>query len=436
MRDRLVQLDEIVQKFGVLGPGAYIVGGAPRDVLLGLAPGDYDIVCRHSPGEIEEILRASGMSSINVNPKDGLVSVALPDGTNVDITSYDVDIEKDLASRDFVLNSMAYGIGDMALLDPFGAQLDLSRETIYIRTTTRPTDVFGADPLRMLRLFSLLAKIDCSGRPWAIEGEVLVAIHELAEAIRAVPGERIFQELRKIVLGKYPNRYFSIMLECGLLRHVIPELARLVDVPKCKWHVKDAFNHTLDVVSSVPPVEEVRWAALFHDLGKATCVSFDGSDYHYYGHAADSAAMVCDIFTRLRASNFIMQRVRKLVEEHMFQVPTTKAGARRLVHRIGEDLVFHLLNLYLADKFSSAVSQYNKVMELTKTIADVIADKEPVGRGNLAIDGDIVMEVLGIPPGPEVGRCLSILMDIVLEDPGMNTPEKLKSYLLDMSRSR
>jgi tRNA nucleotidyltransferase (CCA-adding enzyme) len=329
-------------------------------------------------------------------------------------------VEDDLSRRDFTINAMAEDLSTGRLVDPLNGRGDIKKRLIRI---THPQS-FKDDPLRMLRGVQFAARFE-----FELEPGTLASLKENADLIGTISPERIQEELNKLLLkAKYPSSGFRLMQKAGLLAKILPELdaAAGVDQPG-GYHAHDVFEHSILTADSAPRELVIRLAALFHDVSKPeTKVPNDKGGATFYGHEKKGSRVTRRILQRLRYSNQIIDQVCLLVDKHMFTTGVTDKGVRRLIRKMGQDLVFTLLNLRRADVAAQGKGGSTRdVDELEERIKLELDKKSPFGLKDLAVDGNEIMSVFKIEPSPLVGQVLNHLLELVLDNPEVNNKEKL-----------
>ncbi|MBU0670647.1 CCA tRNA nucleotidyltransferase [Patescibacteria group bacterium] len=420
------------------GYEAYIVGGCLRDFLIGKAPKDWDITTSALPEEIEKAFTNS-----YYNNNFGTVVVNL-DGEEVEITTYrseakytdkrhpdevkfGVSLEEDLKRRDFTINALAYDGND--LIDLFKGKQDL--ENKLIRAVGNPEERFAEDALRMMRAIRFAAQLNFS-----IEEKTFQAIQDQKELIKHVSGERIRDELMKIIDSDDPFKGMWLLQESGLQAIILPELENNVGLTQNKHHPYTAYMHALLSMQFTPTNDPlVKLAALLHDIGKPQTKEGDGLNATFHNHEIVSAKLARKIMQRLKFSKKDTDRVFHLIKNHMFYYnigEITDAGVRRLLKRIGKDNLQDLIDLRIGDRLGSACPKAKpyKLQELEERIVEV--HKDPISTNMLVLDGHGIMELLGLKPGPEVGIILNKLLDEVLDDPKRNTLDYLEKRALEL----
>ena len=427
-----------------LGPEAelVIVGGAVRDELLGRPHADWDLATHLLPQTVMERARAVGMKVIPTGLQHGTVTVILEDRP-VEVTTFrsdgdyldgrrpesvrlGVELAEDLARRDFTINAMALPVGGGELVDPFGGRTDLTARVI--RAVGDPLQRFAEDGLRPLRACRFASQLG-----FEVDGATLAAIPERLEVASKVAVERVFTELDKLLRGSEPGRGMLLLAECGLLDLWLPELRPMLGCGQNRHHRFDVWTHTLEVLRFLPSDSGLRWAALLHDAGKPGSKSTgpDG-DIHFYGHEAQSLDLAETILERLKASHALRKDVTALIRHHGTH-PTEAwgdAACRRLLQRLMEDG----LNLQrwaafrLADHRGKGQEVGAREIEhgtMMARMEALTAVAPPLAVRDLALDGEALMQLIGRSGGPWLGELQRHLLELVLEDPSVNTPERL-----------
>ena len=352
-------------------------------------------------------------------------------------------LEDDQNRRDFTINAMAICLnGDRfgELVDPFYGIQDL--EDGIICTPLDPDITFSDDPLRMMRCVRFATQLR-----FMIEEETFDALERNAERIKIVSGERIKDELNKIMMTPTPSRGFVDLHRCGLLRLILPELADMdvVETMGGRAH-KNNFYHTLEVLDNVCRVSDnlwLRWAALMHDIGKPRSKRYDAvAGWTFYNHNLIGAKMVPQIFRRLALPlDMKMKYVQKLVELHMRPIAiadeeVTDSAVRRLVNDAGDD-IDDLMMLCDADITSKNYVRKKMFRENFRIVREKIADLKEKDYKRLlqpVIDGNEIMEMFHLKPSREVGQLKSCLKDAVLDNKVENEREPLMKLLLEKAR--
>lgn len=347
---------------------------------------------------------------------------------------YNLNVEDDLHRRDFTINAIAKEVSTGEYVDPLNGREDLKAGVIRF---TSP-ESFSDDPLRMLRAVQFAARFE-----FEIEPTTMTAICSNARMIETVSAERIQEELNKLLeRSRRPSVGFKLMHETGLLRHIIPELEQCVRVIQPgPYHKYPVFEHSIYTADATPPRLPLRMAALLHDITKPQAKREVEGGATFYGHETSGARVARRVLRRLRYGNKFIEQVGVLVERHMFSSEVSDKGLRRLIRRVGQDLIFDLLDLRRADVVAQGMGgTTTDVDELEQRIKEEIKRKPPFGLADLDIDGTQLMNELGLPEGRQVGEVLNHLLELVLDVPEDNKYEILineaKNYLDNKAKGR
>ncbi|MBI4727116.1 HDIG domain-containing protein [candidate division TA06 bacterium] len=401
----------------------YLVAGIPMDQLARLLK---------QFGRVELVGRSFGVIKFKVqneNCKLQTFDIALPrkeqsigPGHKDFAIEYDpgIPIELDLGRRDFAVNAIAlriqnskFKILNSELLDPYDGLQDIKNK--LIRMVSKNT--FAEDPLRMLRACQFAARLRFS-----IEQDTFKAIKKNAGLISTVSPERVQQELNKMLLSDQPSVGFWLMQRSGLLKILLPELEQGADVSQpggC--HRYKVFEHSIKSSDFAPKTLELRLTALLHDVAKPRCREVFEGGAHFYGHDKLGAKMAGEILSRLKYSNQVIERVTGLIGRHMFAVPETGKGLRRLISKAGIDGLDDLIALRRADIMAQGMKGDTEYLKAFKQAVKEELDKKPAfSIKDLKIDGNDLMKELGLGPGPKLGRILKQLFELALENPKNN----------------
>lgn len=359
--------------------------------------------------------------------------IGYSDARHPDRVEFGATLEEDLARRDFTMNAMAFGKKSsrvaFTLVDPFGGEEDCQRRVI--RSVGNADERFGEDALRLLRALRFAAELG-----FRLDGATWASLTRRVGDIARVSGERVRDELMKMLAGDFPIVGLWLMLESGMMKVLLPELAAGAHVGQNKHHIYSVLFHNLMAAqhcTSDDPL--VRLAALFHDIGKVETKQGDGPDSTFYAHDSVGARITRRIMRRLHFSNAEIERVSHLVRHHMFYYSigeVSDAGVRRLLKRIGPDNIDDFIAVRIGDRMGSGtqVEMPHKLHMLLEHMRNV--QRDPISVRNLAIDGNDLMKELGVKPGPVIGAIQEALLEEVLDDPSLNTREilleKAKAY--------
>jgi poly(A) polymerase/tRNA nucleotidyltransferase (CCA-adding enzyme) len=441
------EVKEVVQKLKEAGFEAYLVGGCVRDFLRGVEPEDWDVTTNAKPEEIMKIfpesfyenkfLTVTVLTQSN-DPKLKEIEVTTfrkeakyTDKRHPDFVDFAKTLEEDLARRDFTVNAMAIDIRhttyEIRVIDLFNGQEDLKNK--IIRAVGEPKERFSEDALRMIRAVRFAVTL---GEGWKIEEKTKEAIKENAHLIEMIAKERIRDELIKIIMSERAVQGIELLRETNLLKHILPEILEGYKVTQNKHHIYDCYEHylrSLDFAAKKGFNLYVRLAALFHDIGKPRTKRGEGPDATFYGHEIVGAKMTEKILRRLCFPKKDIEKIVKLVRYHLFYYNPGEVGessVRRLLRKVGKENIEELLQVRMADRIGSGVPKAEpyKLRHLRYMIEKVSQD--PISVKMLKVDGNDVMEILKIKPGPKVGQILHILLEEVIEDPKKNEREFLK----------
>jgi poly(A) polymerase/tRNA nucleotidyltransferase (CCA-adding enzyme) len=430
---------------------AYLVGGCVRDLILGREPKDWDIATNAKPEEIQKLFPDSvyenqfgtvGVKTDSEDPKLKVIEITTfrlegkyTDKRHPDEIKFAKTIEEDLGRRDFTINAIAAEIRNekLEIRDPCGGQDDLKNK--IIRTVGKPEERFNEDALRLMRAARFATELG-----WQIDFETRRAIVKLAGLLEMIAKERVRDELVKILETLCAAEGIVLLEELDILRYVIPELREGIGVSQNRHHTYTVFEHNiraLDYTVKQNYALYVRMAALLHDVGKPRTKRGEGSASTFHGHEYVSARMTFKILDRLRFSKEFAERVAHLVRSHMFYYnvgEVTAAGVRRFLARVGVGNVDDIMEVREADRIGSGVPKavVYKMRHLLFMIEKVRRD--PVSPKMLAVDGNDVMEIADIPPGPRVGYILAVLLEEVLDEPKKNTKENLESRIRELGK--
>ncbi len=427
---------------------AHLVGGGVRDMLLGRPPADFDLATDARPEKVLEIFGRS--FAIPTGLQHGTVTVlsgsdpatrrsvevttfrgegAYLDGRRPSSVTYVSTLDEDLSRRDFTMNAIALEPVTGAIADPFDGRADLARK--LIRAVGDPLARFREDGLRPMRAVRQAAQLG-----FEIEPATLDAIAPALDVFRKVSAERVRDELLKLLASPRPSVGLALMHRTGLLGEVLPELLEGVGCAQNRYHKHDVFGHTLAVVDATRGDAIVRLGALLHDVGKPRARQpREGApgEYSFFNHEYVGKDMADAIGRRLKLSTADRARVVAMVEHHMFfYKPEWSDGTvRRFVKRVGVDALGALFALREGDVLGRGFDEdpERELGELKRRIADVAASDAALRVTDLAINGQDVMRVLGVPPGREIGVVLERLLELVLDDPSLNTRETLEALL-------
>lgn len=451
-------LDPLGEMFAAAGHELALVGGPVRDAMLGRAHQDVDFATSAAPEQTEKIVRGWADAVWDVGRAWGTIGCRKGDW-QVEITTYrseeyDTSSRKptveygqtllgDLGRRDFTVNAMAVRVPGNVVEDPYGGVVDLAHR--LLRTPGRPEDSFSDDPLRMMRAARFAAQLGFS-----VDPAVVQAMTEMAERIDIISAERVRDELVKLVCAPYPRRGLKLLVETGLAARVLPELPALMLERDEHHRHKDVYEHTLTVLEQSMELEQRlpdqqrpdfvgRFAALLHDVGKPRTRKFveDGT-VTFHHHDVVGAKMATKRMRALKFSTGDIAAVSRLVELHLRfhgygSGEWTDAAVRRYVRDAGDQLE----RLHILTRADCTTRNRRKAQRLRRTYDDLeariarLAEEEELASMRPDLDGNQIMDILGIGPGREIGEAYRFLLDLRMDEGPLGpdvASERLRSW--------
>ena len=437
-------VQEILDKFSKANFEIYVVGGAVRDILMGRLTNDWDFTTNATPEEILKII-PDGFYD-NVFGTVGIPSEVEGERPH-EITTFRKEegyldarhpskivwgksLTEDLARRDFTINAIAlqFPISNFQFIDPFDGQKDI--KTKLIRAVRDPNERFSEDALRMMRAIRIAAELG-----FAIEEKTLEAIKKNATLIGKITKERVKEELFKLLKSPYPYEGMLLLRGSGLLQEILPELEKCFGVEQKspgRHHIYDVGEHllmSLKFCKSQDPL--TRFATLIHDIGKPqTYKKLDSGTITFYNHEMVSTKIAENIAERLRFSNKEKEKLITLVRWHQFTVDErqTDSAIRRFIKNVGIENIPDMLALRTGDRLGGGARETSwRLEEFKRRLLEV--QKQPFSIRDLKIDGNDVMQILKIKPGPKVGNILEKLFEKVVAKEIPNEKSKLLEKL-------
>lgn len=436
--EMMIQLPEkvtyIINTIMEAGYEAYAVGGCIRDSILDRIPDDWDITTSASPYQIKELFK----HTIDTGLKHGTVTVMV-DREGFEVTTYRIDgtyedgrhpkdvmftasLVEDLKRRDFTINAMAYNNAS-GLVDIFGGMADLKDK--IIRCVGSPEKRFTEDALRIMRAVRFSAQLG-----YEIEPKTKAALMEFAPRLICISSERIQAELVKLVTSPHPEN-FKIAYETGITKVILPEFDVCMETEQNNpHHCYNVGEHILKSMQKISPDKILRLAMLFHDIGKPETITVDDQGIcHFHGHQAVSEEITLKILKRLKFDNYTIGMVTKLVRYHDYEVEAKEKNVRRAVMKIGEDIFPLLFQIKEADLEAQSTylqeEKKEKLKAVQRVYEQVAAKGQCVSLKTLAVTGKDLISEADMLSGPEIGKVLHQLLDIVIEDPEQNERENL-----------
>ena len=410
------QATSIVQRLRGEGYEGFLAGGCVRDMLLAKEPQDYDIATSARPEDIQRIFP----NTIPVGAQFGVIVVML-DGTPFEVATFRHDgpyldgrrpstvrygtLAEDIQRRDFTINGMVYDPLAERIIDLVGGQEDLRRG--LVRAIGDPQARFEEDRLRMIRAVRFAASLK-----FDIDPQTFAAIQNLAPSVAVISGERIGEEITRILTEGGARRGFELLDESGLLKIVLPEIVAMKGTAQTPdFHPEgDVFAHTMLLLSHLEnPSETLAYGCLLHDVAKPVCIRQEGQRITFYGHTEQGADMAEEILKRLKRGRAIWERVAYLVRNHLRHVQAPQMRLSTLKRFLREDGNEELLELARIDALSSNgdLSYYRFCQERRGALNDEEIRPEPLVRG-----GDLIE--LGFKPGPQFKEILRQVEDAQL----------------------
>jgi poly(A) polymerase len=452
--DKVSALDHLGGLFEAAGHELVLVGGPVRDALLGRVGNDWDFATSAHPDQVEALVSPWADALWDMGREFGTIGLrkgkAQFEITTYRSDTYDAESRKpdvkfgdslvgDLSRRDFAVNAMAIRIPGREFVDPFGGLADLGKG--LLRTPVTAEQSFGDDPLRMMRAARFAAQLD-----FQAAGDVVEAMTEMADRISIVSAERVRDEFSKLLLSNRPSVGLRLLVSTGLAERVIPELPALILERDEHHRHKDVYEHSLIVLEQAMALEHrlgdgpdlvMRLAALLHDIGKPKTRRFQsGGLVTFHHHDVVGAKMVRKRMRTMRYSNDEIDQVAALVELHLRfhgygSGEWTDSAVRRYVRDAGDQLE----RLHILTRADCTTRNARKAARLQRTYdaleerIAVLADQEELRSIRPDLDGNQIMEILGVGPGPEIGKAYKFLLELRLEN-GPMSEDEAKAALL------
>ncbi len=462
------EVTDIVAKLVVAGYEAYPVGGCVRDSLRNAPPKDWDVTTSAKPDQIQALFPDTFYENkfLTVTVKTGSPDPALKeievttfraegrytDKRHPDEVRFAATLQEDLSRRDFTVNAMAFDTGmrnkelgitgkkvhnslfiipHLRIIDPFGGRGDLDKK--LIRAVGDPDERFEEDALRMIRAVRFATELD-----FAIEGSTASAIRRHARSLQYIAKERIRDEVMKIIVTPRARSGMELLHELGLLSFILPELEQGIGVEN-RPRIFTIWEHNLKALeygakSGYPP--DVCLAALLHDVGKpATKGPMKNNEWTFYGHDLAGSKMAAEALARLRFGRETIEKVAKLIRWHLFKYDPeegiTDSSIRRLIRRVGAENMNDLVKVRICDRMGMGVPKAvpYRLRHFQFRVEKILREEEAPTPKMLAADGQDIMRILGIGPGPKIGRIIEALMQEVIDEPDKNDPVMLEERI-------
>lgn len=438
--------DDLARRFQEAGFSLALVGGSVRDALLGRLGNDLDFTTDARPEDVLKIVRPWADAVWEVGIAFGTVGAQKESQVGDAVQRFDIEvttyrseaydrtsrkpevsygdsIEEDLVRRDFTVNAMAVALPEKEFIDPHGGLRDLAERVL--RTPGTPEASFSDDPLRMMRAARFAAQLDFEVAP-----DVVAAMKAMAERIEIVSAERVRDELNKLILSTHPRKGLTLLVDTGLAAHVLPELPALRLERDEHHRHKDVYDHSLIVLEQAMELEEdgpdltLRLAALLHDIGKPRTRRFEKDGrVSFHHHEVVGAKMTKKRMMALKYSNDLVKDVSRLVELHLrFHGYGTGEWTDSAVRRYVRDAGPLLDRLHKLTRSDCTTRNKRKAAALSRAYDGLeeriaqLQEQEELDAIRPDLDGNQIMEVLGVGPGPVIGQAYKFLLELRLEN--------------------
>lgn len=434
-------VEEILNKFEKAGYEIYIVGGAVRDILMGRMTNDWDFTTNATPEEMLKIIPGGLYNNqfgtvFTDNPEDPARPHEITtfrheegysDARHPDKITWGKSLDEDLARREATISAMALkrvNKNEFELIDPYHGKEDIDKK--IFRTVGIPDERYAEDALRMIRAIRIASQLG-----FIIEEKTLEGIKKNATLINRIAKERVKDELFKLLASPYPYEGMILLKNSGLMDEILPELTKTFGVEQKspgRHHIYDVGTHSLMALKYSKSQDPItRFATLIHDIGKPqTFKKLESGTITFYNHEMVSAKIAENIAERLKFSNKEKDKFIKLVRWHQFTVGEmqTDSAIRRFIRNVGVENIPDMLDLRVADRLGSGAKETSwRLEDFKRRIIEV--QKQPFTVADLKVDGNDVMKILGIKPGPQVGEVLNKLFEKIEKKELPNERENL-----------
>lgn len=439
------EVSQIYKKFKNSGFEIYLVGGCVRGLIAKYKVQDWDFTTNAAPEQIVKIFPEGFYDN-----KFGTVGIPLKSGGVIEATTYRTEhgyqdrrhpvkvswgksIDEDLSRRDFTINAMALDLDNEEIIDPYSGQEDLKKK--IIRAVGDPSKRFKEDALRLMRAARIATQLGFS-----IEEKTKAEIKKDASLLSEISKERVRDELKKILGSNSPYEGIILLKELGLLEYILPELLEGEGVGQARpgrHHTEDVFTHNVLSLKFCPSEDWlVRFATLIHDIGKPKVAGKDSEGHViFHNHEIEGAKIAWQICDRLKFSRKEKEKVTNLIRWHMFTVDEhiTDSAVRRFIRRVGIENVKDMMDLRVGDRLGGGTQTAEswRLKKFKERVAGELAPK-PFSMNDLVVDGNDIMKILNMKPGPKVGEILQKLFEEVDEDLSKNNRKYLEKRVKEL----
>jgi tRNA nucleotidyltransferase (CCA-adding enzyme) len=438
------EVSQVTEKLEKAGFEAYLVGGCVRDLIRRKTPKDWDITTNAKPGEIEKLFDNTFYNNdygtvgvVNDETKDKTLKIVevtpyrleseYSDARRPDSVEFSDTLEHDLHRRDFTINAIAHSLSKGQIVDLYKGQDDLKKG--IVRAVGNPDVRFSEDALRILRAIRISAELG-----FKIEEETKKSIKKDAQMLKKIAKERIRDEFIRIIMSDRPMEGLELAYELDVLRFVLPELEKGLDVKQNQAHSYTVWEHALRSLKHSAKRGwglEVRLSALLHDVGKPATRKWapEKKDWTFHGHDVVGGKIAKKILENLKFSKKQIDKITKLVRWHLFFSDTEKitlSAVRRMIRNVGKENIWDLMNLRASDRIGTGRPKEHPYRFRKYKAMVEEAMRDPVTVKMLKINGSRIMEITKENAGPKIGYVLHALLEEVLDDPNLNTSEYLE----------
>lgn len=445
------EVSRVTDALSKSGFEAHLIGGCVRDLFMGKKPNDWDVTTNATPEQIIPLFPKTfyenefgTVAVVNEETQDESLKIievtpyrlegGYSDHRRPDSVSFTRNIADDLKRRDFTINAIAYNPVSGEIVDPFGGIADLANKVI--KAVGNPDDRFREDGLRILRAVRFHVELG-----FILDKTTEKAILENKDILKEVSHERIRDEFIKIIMSSRPMDGLLLCKKLDILKYIIPELENGIGIEQGGTHAYDVWTHLLKTVQHAADKDyplHIRLAALLHDISKPESRrKGEHKEWTFYGHEVIGSRVTRKVLERLKFSRETVDRVVGLVRWHMFFSDTetiTHSAVRRLIANVGKDNVWDLINVRLCDRIGTGRPKENpyRLRKYKAMVEEVMED--PVSLSMLKINGQKIIEILGIRPGPRIGFILHALFEEVIDNPVLNTEEGLTKRTIELNK--